>query len=101
MRRRGTPGKGRPHAAEATEAAAHEATEAATAATAPIAGTPTHFYEPTREAGMSFISLNVRNRGQAGNVMLATSFSQFDPEQTFRDVSLPGSTNGNPIHYPM
>jgi hypothetical protein len=40
MRRRGTPGKGRPHAAEATEAAAPEATEAATAATAPIAGTP-------------------------------------------------------------
>ena len=50
----------------------------AAAAPGPIAGTPTHGYVPTREAGMSLISLNVRNRGQAGNVMLATSFSQFD-----------------------
>jgi hypothetical protein len=42
--------------------------------------TPTHGYEPTREAGMSLISLNVRNRGQPGKHMLAVSFSQFDPE---------------------
>jgi hypothetical protein len=28
---------------------------------------------------MSLISLNVRNRGQAENVMPATSFSQFGP----------------------
>ena len=40
MRRRGTPGKGRPHAAEATETAAPAATEASTAAPRPIAGTP-------------------------------------------------------------
>ena len=49
MRRRGTPGKGRPHAAEATEAAAPEATEAATAAPTPIAGTPTHGYARGRD----------------------------------------------------
>jgi hypothetical protein len=41
------------HAAdEATEAAAPEATEAATAAPTPIAGVPTHGYEPTREGVM-------------------------------------------------
>jgi hypothetical protein len=39
----------------------------------------THGYEPTREAGMSLISPNVRNRGQAGKHLLPTSFSQFDP----------------------
>ena len=45
---------GCPHAAtEATEAASPEATEAATTASTPIAGTPTHGYEATREAGMS------------------------------------------------
>jgi hypothetical protein len=45
---------GCPHAAaEATEAAAPEATEAATAAPRRIAGTPTHGYEPTREAAMA------------------------------------------------
>ncbi len=53
MRRRGTPGKGRPHAAEATEAAAPEATEATAAAAVPIAGTPTRGYEATREAAMA------------------------------------------------
>jgi hypothetical protein len=53
MRRRGTPGKGRPHAAEATETAAPAATEAATAAPTSIASTPTHGYEPTREAAMA------------------------------------------------
>jgi hypothetical protein len=80
MRRRGTPGKGRLHAAEATEAAAPEATEAATAAPPRrIAGTPTHGDAPTREAGMSFISLNVHNRGQPGPHLLAVSSSQFDP----------------------
>ncbi len=42
---------GRAHAA--TEAAASEATEAATAAPRRIAGTPTHGYEPTREAVMA------------------------------------------------
>jgi hypothetical protein len=43
-----------PHiAAKATEAAAPEATEAATAASHRIAGTPTHGYEPTREAAMA------------------------------------------------
>jgi len=41
------------HASDKAEAAAPEATEAATAAPAPIAGTPTHFYEPTREAAMA------------------------------------------------
>jgi len=87
MRRRGTPGKGRPHAAEATEAAAPAATEAATAASLPIAGTPTHGHEPTREAGMSFISLNVRNRGQPGPHLLAVSFSQFDPSLPFDEQS--------------
>ena len=59
----------------------------AAAAPGPIAGTPTHGYVPTREAGMSLISLNVRNRGQAGNVMLATSFSQFDPDRPCRERS--------------
>ena len=45
---------GLPHgAAEATEAAATEATEATTAAPRRIAGTPTHGYEPTREAAMA------------------------------------------------
>jgi hypothetical protein len=45
---------GLPHgAAKATEATAPEATEAATAAPRRIAGTPTHGYEPTREAGMA------------------------------------------------
>jgi hypothetical protein len=40
------------HATDKAEAAAPEATEAATAAApAPIAGTPTHGYAPTREAG--------------------------------------------------
>jgi hypothetical protein len=67
-----------PHAAaEATEAAAPEATEAPTRR---IAGTPTHGYELTREAGMSLISLNVRFQGQPGPHLLATSFSQFDPK---------------------
>jgi hypothetical protein len=42
---------GLPHgAAKAAEAAAPEATQAATAAPRRIAGTPTHRYEPTREA---------------------------------------------------
>jgi hypothetical protein len=40
--------------------------------------TPTHGYEPTREAGMSLISLNVRFQGQPGPHLLAVSFSQFD-----------------------
>jgi hypothetical protein len=40
-------------AAKATEAAAAEAAEAATAAPRRIAGTPTHSYEPTREAAMA------------------------------------------------
>jgi hypothetical protein len=71
---------GCPHAAEAAETAAPEATEAATAAPTAIAGTPTHGYAPTHEAGMSLISLNVRNRGQPGPNLLAVSFSQFDPE---------------------
>jgi hypothetical protein len=34
--------------------------------------------EPTREAGMSLISLNVRSQGQPGPHLLAVSFSQFD-----------------------
>ena len=47
-------GNGLPYAAaEATEATAPKATEAATAAPRPIAGTPTHGYEPTREAAMA------------------------------------------------
>jgi len=40
-------------AAKATEAAAPKATKAATAATGRIAPTPTHDYEPTREAAMA------------------------------------------------
>jgi hypothetical protein len=44
--------------------------------------TPTHGYEPTCEAGMSLISLNVRFRGQPGPHLLATSSSQFDPTRT-------------------
>jgi hypothetical protein len=45
---------GCPHAAaKATEAAASEATEAATAAPRPIAGTPAHGHEATREAAMT------------------------------------------------
>jgi hypothetical protein len=40
--------------------------------------TPTHGYEPTREAAMSLISLNVRNRGQAGKHMLATNRARPD-----------------------
>jgi hypothetical protein len=45
---------GVPHAAAKTaEAAAPEATEAATAAPPPHSGTPTHGYEPTREAAMA------------------------------------------------
>ena len=42
-------------AAKATEAAAPKATKAATATAAPgrIAPTPTHGYEPTREAAMA------------------------------------------------
>jgi hypothetical protein len=44
--------------------------------------TPTHGYEPTREAGMSLILLNVRFQGQPGPHLLAVSFSQFDPEPT-------------------
>jgi hypothetical protein len=44
---------GCPHAAaEATEAAASEAAETSPAASRRIAGTPTHGYEPTREAAM-------------------------------------------------
>jgi len=43
-----------PHAAaKATEAAAPKATKAATAAPSRIALTPTHGYEPTREAAMA------------------------------------------------
>jgi hypothetical protein len=43
-----------PHiAAKAPEAAAPEATKAATAAARRIAGTPTHGYEPSREAAMA------------------------------------------------
>jgi hypothetical protein len=42
-----------PHATDKAEAAAPEATEAATTAPTPIAGTPTHGYEPTREAAMA------------------------------------------------
>ena len=41
--------------------------------------TPTHGYEPTREAGMSLISLNVRFRWQPGPHLLVVSFSQFGP----------------------
>jgi len=67
--------------------AAPEATEAATAAAAPIAGTPTHGYAATREAGMSLISLNVRFQGQPGPHLLALSFSQFDPQRKCRDPS--------------
>jgi hypothetical protein len=53
-------------AAKATEAAATEATEAATAAPRRIAGTPTHGYEPTREAAMTaFAKSWRRNRGGA------------------------------------
>jgi hypothetical protein len=40
-------------AAKATEAAAPEATEAATAAPRRIARTPTHGYEPMRDAAMA------------------------------------------------
>jgi hypothetical protein len=45
--------------------------------------TPTHGHEPTREARMSLILLNVRNRGQPGKHLLAVSFSRFDPLRTF------------------
>jgi len=40
----------------------------AAAAPGPIAGTPTHGYVPTREAGMSLISLNVRFRGNPAHI---------------------------------
>jgi len=40
-------------AAKATEAAAPKTTKAATAALGRIAPTPTHGYEPTREAAMA------------------------------------------------
>src|SRR6266851_4567181 len=53
----------------------------------PIAGTPTHGYAATREAGMSLISLNVRFQGQPGPHLLALSFSQFDPQRKCRDPS--------------
>ena len=54
-------GNGLPHAAaKATEAATPEATEAATAALAPIAGTPTHRDEPTREAAMAVFAKSWR-----------------------------------------
>jgi hypothetical protein len=43
---------GLPRATDKAEAATPEATEAATAAPR-IAGTPTHGYEPTREAAMA------------------------------------------------
>jgi hypothetical protein len=56
-------GNGLTHATDKAEAAASEATEAATTAPASIAGTPTHRYKPTREAGMSLISLNDRFQG--------------------------------------
>jgi hypothetical protein len=53
----------RPHAAlKATEAAASEATEAATTAPAPIARTPTHGYEPTREAAMAAFAKSWRRQ---------------------------------------
>jgi hypothetical protein len=42
-------------------------------------------HEATREAVMSLISLNVRNRGQAGPHLLVVSFSQFDPSLPFHD----------------
>jgi hypothetical protein len=67
-----------PHASDKAEATAPEATEATTAAPRRIAGTPTHSYAATREAGMGLISLNVRFQGQPGKLMLAVSFSQFD-----------------------
>jgi hypothetical protein len=44
--------------------------------------TATHGYEPTREAAMSLISLNVRFRGQPGPHLLALSFSQSDPKRS-------------------
>src|SRR5437667_12469267 len=75
-----------PHAAKATEAAAPEATEAPTRR---IAGTPTHGYAATREAGMSVISLNVRFQGQPGPHLLAVSFSQFDPNPVIRRTDRP------------
>ena len=40
-------------------------------------------YEPTRAAGMSLISLNVRFQGQPGPHLLAVSSSQFDPSLPF------------------
>ena len=49
--------------------------------------TPTHGYEPTREAAMSLISLNVRFQGQRGPHLLAVSFSQFDPSLPFDEQS--------------
>jgi hypothetical protein len=36
--------------------------------------TPTHGYEPTREAGMSLISLNVRFQGQRGPHLARSEF---------------------------
>jgi hypothetical protein len=70
------------NATDKAEAAAPEATKAAAPTPTPIAGTPTHGYGPTREAGMSLISLNVRFQGQRGPHLLAVSFSQFDPTRT-------------------
>jgi hypothetical protein len=49
-------------AAKATEAAAPKATKAATAAPGRIAPTPTHGYEPTREAAMAALAgISVRD----------------------------------------
>jgi hypothetical protein len=47
-------------AAKATGTAATETTEAAATASRRIAGTPTHGYEPTREAAMAAFSKSGR-----------------------------------------
>jgi hypothetical protein len=51
-----------------TEAAAPETTETATAASDPVADTPIHGYEPTREAAMAAGGVVQRraNAGRAG-----------------------------------
>ena len=89
MRRRGTPGKGRPHAAEATETAAPAATEASTAAPRPIAGTPDARLRGNTRGCDELISLNVRFQGQPGPHLLAVSFSQFDPDSDIGRIEIP------------
>ena len=81
-------GNGLPYATDKAEAAAPEATEAATAAPRRIVGTPTHGYEPTREAAMSLISLNVGFQGQPGPHCSLRVFLSLDPQPTCSGSSI-------------